>query len=270
MWSTFHEPDQVERAFQKSFDNLNLTYVDLYLIHSPVAYQRISKGGKQREPASVDDVELFPHDNQGKPLHANVDYLDTWRAMENLVRSGRVRSIGVSNFNSEQVERVNSAAEIKPVTNQVECHPNLNQRKLLKFMADRNIALTAYSPLGKPHVGGRNLAISDPRVKEIADKYGKTPAHIVLRYSVCAGRLWFRSLRIPHFLHSSVRFKIQNGAIVIPKSSNKDRIKSNIDLFDFELSEDDMQLMHSLDSGTRLLPFGGDRDAKYYPFNLDY
>lgn len=161
-----------------------MTYIDLYLIHSPIAYQRISKDGQRVDPPSIDDVNLFPVDASGKTLKADVDYMDTWRAMEGLVRSGRARSIGVSNFNSEQVDRVYREGTIKPVTNQVECHPNLNQRRLLSFMAERNITLTAYSPLGRPHAGGKDLAIADPRVKAIADKYGKTPAHVVLKYSV--------------------------------------------------------------------------------------
>lgn len=121
----------------------------------------------------------------GKTLTTDVDYLDTWRAMEKLVESGRVRSIGISNFNSEQTDRILSIAKILPVTNQVECHPNLNQRKLIEFSALRNITVTAYSPLGRPHTqSGKKLAISDERVLELAQKYKKTSAQIILRYTV--------------------------------------------------------------------------------------
>ena len=102
--------------------------------------------------------------------------------MEKLVESGRVRSIGISNFNSEQTDRVLSIAKIAPVTNQVECHPNLNQRKLIEFSKRRNITITAYSPLGR---SGKNLAINDQRVLELAQKHGKSPAQILLRYAVC-------------------------------------------------------------------------------------
>lgn len=106
--------------------------------------------------------------------------------MEKLVQSGRVRSIGISNFNSEQTDRILSIATIKPVTNQVECHPNLNQRKLIEFSKERNITITAYSPLGRPHTqSGKKLAILDPKVVELAQKYRKTPAQIILRYTVC-------------------------------------------------------------------------------------
>lgn len=159
-------------------ENLNITYVDLYLIHSPLAFLRFKKDGtKADEESSVDDILLHPF---GEDVYSDVDYIDTWKAMEKLVKSGRVRSIGVSNFNSEQVDRVLAAAEIKPVINQIECHPNLNQRKFLKFLADRNILLVAYSPLG----AGQNLAINHHTVLELAEKHNKTPAQIVLRYTV--------------------------------------------------------------------------------------
>lgn len=116
--------------------------------------------------------------------------------MEKLVQSGRVRSIGVSNFNSEQMDRILSIATIKPVTNQVECHPNLNQRQLIDFSRERNITITAYSPLGRPHTqSGKKLAISDPKVLKLAQKYGKTPAQIILRYTVC--KLLFLLLLLP-------------------------------------------------------------------------
>lgn len=105
--------------------------------------------------------------------------------MEKLLETGHVRSIGISNFNSQQVDRLYSSASIKPVTNQVECHPNLNQRKLIEFCAAKNITITAYSPLARPSTNDdRKLAISDPKVLELSEKYKKTPAQIVLRYTV--------------------------------------------------------------------------------------
>lgn len=181
LWSTFHEPDQVERAFNKSLENLNTPYVDLYLIHSPLAYRRFNADKTKTDPESIDEILFFP---SGTDIFSDVDYVDTWKAMEKLVKSGRVRSIGLSNFNSEQVDRVIAAAEIKPVVNQVECHPNLNQRKLLKFLADRNMTLVAYSPLGRPSKANENLAINNPKVLELAKKHNKTPAQIILRYTV--------------------------------------------------------------------------------------
>lgn len=171
----------MERAFNKSLENLNTPYVDLYLIHSPLAFRRFNGDKTKTDPESIDDILFFP---SGSDIFADVDYVDTWKAMEKLVKSGRVRSIGLSNFNSEQVERVLAAAEIKPVVNQVECHPNLNQRKLLKFLGERNIKLVAYSPLGRPNKADTNLAINNPKVLELAKNHNKTPAQIILRYTV--------------------------------------------------------------------------------------
>lgn len=162
--------------------------------------------------------------------------------MEKLAESGRVRSIGISNFNSQQIERILSIATIKPVTNQVECHPNLNQRRLIAFAAAQNITTTCYSPLGQ----GQKLAISDPKVLDIANRYGKSPAQVLLRYS------------------------LQNGAIVIPKSTNKARINENFNVFDFELNTNDMQIMHDLNNNHRIVYFETDKKSKYYPFNIEF
>lgn len=184
LWNTFHEPDQVAFAFQKSLENLNLGYIDLYLMHSPEAYHRVPKTGLTH-PESVDDIELFPKDASGRNLVANIDYIDTWRAMEPLLGTGLVRGIGVSNFEIQQIERLDSIAQIKPVTNQVECHPNKNQRPLIDFCTSRGIAVTAYSPLGRPHeANGKQIAIFDPNVQLIANRYNKTPAQVILRYTV--------------------------------------------------------------------------------------
>jgi len=240
LWNIFHEPDQVEKAFQRSFDDLNLDYIDLYLIHFPVAFQRVLLNGKN-------EFNLYPVDKDGKTLNADVDYVDTWKAMEKLVETGRVRSIGISNFNSQQVDRLYSMASIKPVTNQVECHPNLNQRKLIEFCAARNITITAYSPLARPSThDDRKLAISDPKVSEMSQKYKKTPAQIILRYT------------------------IQNGAAIIPKSTHKNRIEENFDVFDFELSASDMEILHGLNNNYRLVALEGVKENKYFPFNIEF
>lgn len=154
-------------------------------MHSPEAYHRVPKTGAPNPPHSIDDIELFPKDSNGKNLVSNIDYVDTWRAMEPLIQSGYVRSIGVSNFDIQQIERLESIAQIKPVTNQVECHPNKNQRSLIDYCASRGIALTAYSPLGRPHEAmGKQIAIFDPSVQLIANRYNKTPAQVILRYTV--------------------------------------------------------------------------------------
>lgn len=186
LWNTFHEPSQVPIAFQKSVENLGLGYIDLYLMHSPEAYHRIAKANLPHAAQSIDDIELFPKDVNGETLTANIDYVATWQAMEQLLPTNLVRSIGISNFDIAQVQRLEAHAHIKPVVNQVECHPNKNQRQLIDYCASQGIAVTAYSPLGRPHeANGKQIAIFDPNVQLIANRYNKTPAQIILRYTVC-------------------------------------------------------------------------------------
>ncbi|XP_055320008.1 1,5-anhydro-D-fructose reductase-like [Sitodiplosis mosellana] len=251
LWNTFHEPAIVAKAFQKSLYNLNISYVDLYLIHFPVGYQRISKTtnltAKEIDDVQIDDINPFPHDADGKSLATNVDYLDTYRAMEDLVKTGLVRSLGVSNFNSQQLDRLISAANIKPVVNQVECHPNLNQNKLIAFAKARNVTIVGYSPLGRPSAGSDpNIAIKNPKVQELADKYKKNPGQIILR------------------------FAYQNGVVAIPKSTNKERLRGNIDIFDFSLSNEDMEILNALNDNSRLFKVSNAKDHKYYPFNAEF
>jgi len=239
LWCIHHDPAHVEAACRRSLKNLGLSYVDLYLMHTPIGYE-------YREPE-----ELLPKDSEGKLVFSDVDYLDTYKAMEKLVDIGLVRSIGVSNFNSEQLTRILDNCRIKPVTNQVECSPSLNQKKLIDFCKARDITITAYSPLSRPHryEADKTLpkpALLDPKVEEIGKKYSKTPAQIVLRYLV------------------------QRGAIPIPKSSNEGRIKQNIDIFDFELSPEDLGIMDSFNTGERTVPFSLCTQHKYFMFNIEF
>lgn len=182
LWNSFHKPELVKEACEKSIANLNLGPIDVYLMHSPMAYKYA--GGWQ-------EAALLPKDTDGNIVPDNdIDYLDTWRAMEKLQHDGLVRGIGVSNFNSQQIERLLENAHIAPVTNQVECSPNFNQRKLIKFCTDRAIVVTAYSPLGRPYKDVPNgvvLALYDTKVKSIQAKYNKSSAQVILRYlvSVC-------------------------------------------------------------------------------------
>lgn len=154
LWNTFHRPDLVRGACETTLKNLKLSYIDMYLIHWPMAYK---EGG-----------DLFPVDEQGKTAFSDVDYVDTWKEMEKLVKDGLVKSIGVSNFNKKQIERVLAVATIPPATNQIECHPYLTQKKLMEFCKSKNIAITAYSPLGSPNrpwaKAGDPVLMEDPKV----------------------------------------------------------------------------------------------------------
>lgn len=126
--------------------------------------------------------------NEGKDAYSDVDYLETWEGMEECVKLGLTKSIGISNFNSEQISRLLKAAKVKPVVNQVEVNPNLNQKKLIEFCKSKEIVIVGYCPLGRSENAGMPgfpaPTILDPKVKEIGKKYGKTPAQIVLNYLV--------------------------------------------------------------------------------------
>ncbi|XP_065086964.1 aldo-keto reductase family 1 member B1-like isoform X2 [Ochlerotatus camptorhynchus] len=236
LWNTFHRPDLVEGACRTTLKNLGLDYLDLYLIHWTMAYK--------------EDGALFPTDADGKTAYSDVDFVDTWKAMEKLPELGLAKSIGISNFNSKQVERVLAIAKVKPVINQVECHPYLAQTKLSSFCTSRDIVITAYSPLGSPNRPWAKpddpQLMEDPKIVSIAKKYNKTPAQILIRY------------------------QIQRGHVVIPKSVNKSRIQSNFEVFDFELTEDDIKLITSFDCNGRLVPMTSADTSPLYPFHAEF
>ncbi|KAH8369805.1 hypothetical protein KR093_000997 [Drosophila rubida] len=237
LWNIHHEPERVEGACRRQLANLGLDYIDLYLMHLPVGYKFIN------------EETLLPKAEDDGLLLSDVDYLDTYKAMEKLVKIGLVRSLGVSNFNSEQLKRVLDNCEIKPVTNQVECSPAINQKKLIEFCKKYDVTVTAYSPLARPKPEEQKPDFMfSPKVKEIADKYNKTPTQVSLRYL------------------------IENGAIPIPKSTNPKRINENFDLFDFTLTDEEKSVLDSFNTGERIVPFNliKARNHKYYPFAIEF
>lgn len=214
--SRHHKPILVERACRESLLKLSLDYVDQYLIHFPVG-------------------EGF------------VDYMDTWKAMENLVDLGLAKGIGLSNFNAKQIDRILKNCRIRPVVNQVECHPGFNQKKLIEFCRQRNIVIVAYSPLGRPISAEKwPPYLYDETVQNVAKCHCKTPVQVCLNY----------------LLHL--------GVIVIPKSVNPDRITENFRCFDFELNPDELKIMDDYHTGERLITFPGMCNHKFYPFHDEY
>ncbi|KAB7668422.1 aldo/keto reductase [Bacillus sp. B1-b2] len=193
VWNSDQGYENTLRAFDESLERLGLDYIDLYLIHWPT------------------------------PEYD--EYVDTYRALEKLYKDGRVKAIGVCNFEIEHLERIIKECEVKPVLNQVECHPYLAQTELKEFCADHDIFIEAWSPLDQ---GGEVL--QDEVVTNIAEAKGKTPAQVVLRWH------------------------LQNNTIVIPKSVTPSRIEENFQVFDFELSADEMREINGINKNRRKGP----------------
>lgn len=163
----YHRPERVEQGCRLSLDRLELDYVDLYLMHTPVAMKDLGDGNDR---SGIDD-EVTP--------------LETWKALEECQRKGLVRSIGVSNFNGKQLKEIIEEGNIRPLVNQVECSVGFHQADLRKFCKQEGVLVMAYSPLGKPKPGKEHPFLDSPGLKEMAEKYGKSPAQICLRYLVC-------------------------------------------------------------------------------------
>jgi len=189
-----HLPDDARRSFDASLDALGTDYVDLFLIHWPL------------------------------PTRYGGDFVQTWRTLEEFYREGRARSIGVSNFQPHHLRRLHGETQIIPAVNQIEVHPYLTQDDVRAFCVEHQIAVEAWSPLGQGSV------LDDPVIRSIAERTGKTPAQVVLRWH------------------------IQRGDIVFPKSVTPDRIRENIDIFDFELSATDVEDITVLNKNERTGP----------------
>jgi len=171
LWNSNHRPERVAPAFEASLDRLGLEYLDLFLIHTPFAFQ---PGGEQD-----------PRDQNGNVLYDNgVTLLDTWRAMESLVDHGRCRAIGLSDIGLNEVLPIYESARIKPAVVQVEAHPYLPETELLEFCKEKGVVLLAFAPLGH---GMKPGLLEDPVISGIAARIGKTPAQVLLAWAVQRG-----------------------------------------------------------------------------------
>ncbi|HKT83595.1 MAG TPA: aldo/keto reductase [Solirubrobacterales bacterium] len=195
LWNSEQGFDTTLAAFEKSLGRLGFEYVDLYLIHWPV-----------------------PSEDR---------YVDTWRAFERIHEEGRARTIGVSNFRVEDLERLQAETEMLPTVNQIELHPRLQQAELRAWHAEHSVVTEAWSPLAQGEL------LDDETIGAIAARHGKTPAQAILRWH------------------------LQLGNVVFPKSVTPERIRQNIELFDFELSDAEMAEFERLDRGERIGPDPG-------------
>ncbi len=228
LWNTYHHPDHVIMAMDQTLEDLGLDYLDLYLVHFPIALEFVPFETRY-PPEWVHD----PDDDIPMMKPAAVPLQDTWRAMETLVDSGLARHIGVCNYGVSLMRDLINYARIAPAVLQIESHPYLTQEKLIRFCTEQDVAVTAFSPLGALSYLELGMAeqaesvLQKPDVIAIADRLGKTPAQVVLRWGV------------------------QRGTSIIPKTSKPERLVENAALFDFELTAADMAAISALNRNQR-------------------
>lgn len=249
LWNSEHAPEDVLPACERTLRDLQLDYLDLYLIHWPQAFKK--------QPEAVGTNVSFPRNSDGSLKYdMETSLLETWKAMEELVKCGKVRSIGLSNFNAYQVDCIVAGASIKPAVLQVESHPYFSQEPLRAKCQKHGIVMTAYSPLGSGATVDGNTVPTDSTLTAIAKKYKKTAAQL------------------------AIAWQKQRGVVVIPKSLNPARIAANVDVQDIVITEEDMNAINSLNQNVRV-GWGGalvesngklkprDEDHVNYPFKDD-
>jgi D-xylose reductase len=215
LWNTFHRKEHVKAACQKSLKDLGLDYLDLYLIHFPIALKYVDPEVRYPPEWIFDPSSAEPRMEED-----NVSYQETWRAMEELAKEGLTKNIGCSNIGTTMLRDVLNYAEVKPAVLQVEMHPYNTQDKLLRFCDSKGIAVTAFSSFGAGSYVELGMAtvqescLEEQTVKDIAGAHSVSPAQVVLRWAV------------------------QRGTAVIPKSVKPERMAENYNIFGFELSED--------------------------------
>lgn len=227
LWNTEHAKDRVRKACEKTLKDLNLEYLDLYLMHWGIAIP-------PNEAQAANQYGRFTEqlDKDGFLITEPISVRETWQEMEKLVESGLVKAIGVANFTAPMLIDLLSYAKIRPVVNQIELHPYLQQTELIEFCASQNIVVTGYSPLGSPgnyQPKGFPVIAEDPVIVKIAKTHKKSPSQVLIRWGV------------------------QRGTVVIPKSITPQRIEENLNVFDFELSDSEMQSIKGLNRNLRFV-----------------
>jgi len=220
LWSNAHAAKHVRPALERTLKNLQLNYLDLYLIHWPVSFRAdITFPKRPDQFISAEDLPI----------------IQTWRAMEKMVKKGLCRHIGVCNFSIPKLRDLNKQASIKPYTNQIELHPYLQQRDMVKYCSDNSIMLTAYSPLGSGKIPESKIdadtpsLLTHPKVKYLATRYNATPAQILIAWG------------------------LKRKTIVIPKSIHPKRLLQNFNSQNIIIDNDDMKHLQQLDLKYRFL-----------------
>ena len=224
LWNTYHEPQHVRAACERTLSDLGLAQLDLYLIHFPIALEFVPFD-QMYPPGWTAGAEAM------SPI--KVPYSDTWRAMEELVEAGLTKKIGVSNIGTAMIREVLSYASIPPAVLQVEMHPYLCQDKLLRYCQEQDIAVTAFSPFGADSYLPLGMAteserlLANPVLEKIATTHSRSTAQVALRWAM------------------------QRGTIPIPKTQSPDHLRENIDLFEFTLTTEELAAISALDQHKR-------------------
>ncbi|XP_013186405.2 aldo-keto reductase AKR2E4 [Amyelois transitella] len=221
LWNTQHKREQVTEALKTSLEKLGLDYVDLYLMHWPLGLN--------------DDY-----------THSSVDFMETWRGLEDVVNQGLAKGIGVSNFNEDQIRRVLTEGNIKPAVLQIEIHPQIIQTDLVSYAQSQGLVVMGYSPLGSLVMRFGMMfpgpRVDDPKLVKIAQKYGKSTPQVVLRWLV------------------------DRNIVPVAKTTNPKRLRENINIFDFTLEKSEMEDINQYDSKKRYTQPSFWQNHPYYPF----
>ncbi|KAF4759724.1 hypothetical protein HAV15_007385 [Penicillium sp. str.  len=223
LWCNDYHPEDVERAVNNSLRDLDTPYVDLLLMHYPCTFKR--------------GADRFPRDAEGRMIRGESTFVDTWKAMEDVIKTGKVKAIGVSNFSKGEIETLLEKTNTVPAVHQMEVHPYLQQKEFNKWLKEQGIHVVQFSPLGNMNdfyrqtgwskeIAHMKRVIDQPIMKEIAEKYGKSTAQVVLAWGINSGRS------------------------VIPKSVVDWQVEQNLES-DFELEPEDMAQISILDAKAR-------------------
>ena len=247
LWNTFHRKEYVQRACEKSLSDLGIDYFDLYLIHFPIALQYVDINDRY-PPEWIFD----PQDDNPTMELDSVPLSETWAAMESLVENQLARQIGVCNYSAVLLHDLMSYARIKPAMLQIESHPYLTQDALIRTARSYNIAVTAFSPLGALSYVSLDMAskgdtvLTETVVIKAAERASVTPAQVVLRWG------------------------LQRGTAVIPKTSKLERLVENLSLSDFNLTDEEMDAISGLNQNRRFNDPGKFCESAFGTFHSIY
>lgn len=234
LWNTFHSKEGVKVGLSSTLENVNLNYVDIFYINWPMGFKE------------SDGIEPYPVDHDGNLMFSDVNYLETYKAVEEFVDRGVVKGIGLCHFNQKQLEDILKNCRIKPVVVQLECHPYFQNNEMIKFCQNNRLQVVSLAPLGDGDLAEWRddypKILQDPVLIELAQKYNKSPAQIVLRWH------------------------IQRGCIPVPKTLEHNEILENANIFNFELKQEDFAAIEKLDKNQRLIRLPQAKKHKYYPF----